>query len=370
MSKERIYLSPPHQTGDELDVLQKVLSSNWLAPVGPDLALFEQAICEATGFKYAVATSSGTAALHLGLNVLGVSSGDAVLASTMTFIGAINPILYQGAKPVFIDADPDSWNIDTGLAEESLQVGGLKAVVPTHLYGMPADVAGLEKLGKSFRVPLLHDLAECMAGRIEGKRIGECVTRGIFSFNGNKLITTSGGGAFVTNVKEEADHVLYLARQAKSETNGYHHKSIGYNYRMSNVLAALGMAQIKSLAGKIRKKKNIFDAYRAELTPLGFEFQIEPDGINSDRWLSCVLLPDGIGKEVNQIVGRMDKLNIEVRPLWKPMHLQPVFEGEKVIGGDVSETLFDRGLCLPSGCGLTEGQQEEVIKSLKSIISS
>lgn len=370
MSKERIYLSPPHQTGDELDALQKVLSTNWLAPMGPDLERFEQAICEVTGFKYAVATSSGTAALHLGLNIMGVEQEQDVLSSSMTFVGAVNPIIYQGAKPIFVDSESKSWNLDIKKAGDYLEGNSKKigAMVSTHLYGMPADVIALEKLGRAFNVPILHDLAECLTGRVNQKRIGELVDRGVLSFNGNKLITTSGGGAFVTNIKEEADRALYLATQAKSNASGYHHEDIGYNYRMSNVLAALGCAQLLSLEERVKSKKKIFEAYRSELLPLGFEFQEEPAGISSDRWLTCVLTNSEMATNIESVVQRMEQYHIEVRPLWKPMHLQPVFRGEKVVGGKVSENLFSRGLCLPSGCGLTEAQQARVINLLKSLV--
>lgn len=369
MKEERIYLSPPHQSGNELEAFRQVLQSNWLAPVGPDLEKFENEICKATGFKYAVATSSGTAALHLGLNLLGVVSGDEVLTSTLTFVGAVNPILYQGATPVFVDSDKGSWNIDSALVEEYfLNSKNVKAIVPTHLYGMPAETLKLEEIGKNYQVPVLHDLAECFAGKVAGKKIGEVVRRGVLSFNGNKLITTSGGGAFMTNVKEEAEKALYLATQAKSKVLGYHHEAIGYNYRMSNVLAALGVEQINSLDKRVNKKKWIFDIYQSALSSLGCEFQMESEGNVSDRWLTCVLFDSDLNLDIQKVVEQMNTFNIEVRPLWKPMHLQPVFENQKVLGGAISEDLYQRGLCLPSGCGLTADQQSFVIDRLKSVI--
>lgn len=370
MSKQRIYLSPPHQTGDEIIAIQKAMTSNWLAPVGPQLDDFEQAISEATGYKYAVATSSGTAALHLGLIILGVSAGDFVLTSDLTFVGAVNPIVYQNATPVFVDSDPDSWNISAKQAENFLarDPRPIKAMIPTHLYGMPADVINLEKLGRQYQVPVLHDLAECLAGQVDGSLIGEITTRGILSFNGNKLITTSGGGAFLTNIKEEADLALYLATQAKSKTHEYHHERVGYNYRLSNVLAALGIAQIRHLKERTKKKQVIFETYRSELSPLGFIFQKENEGRTSDRWLTCALLPDGIDLRIEELVEKMDRFNIEIRPLWKPMHQQPIYAEHEVLGGNVSEQLFTNGFCLPSGCGLTAQQQIEVIKRLKSVV--
>ncbi|MEO9967897.1 MAG: DegT/DnrJ/EryC1/StrS family aminotransferase [Reichenbachiella sp.] len=368
--EERIYLSSPHQTGEESEALQRVLKSNWLAPVGPDLNEFEQKISEATGFKYAVATSSGTAAIHLGLQILGVTPRDHVMASTMTFIGAVNPILYQNAKPIFIDSESDSWNIDVELVKKYLLTESLKvkAILPTYLYGMPAGAIELEALGKTKGIAVLHDLAECFAGKVKGEQMGQFLTRGILSFNGNKLITTSGGGAFVTNIKEEADMALYLATQAKSESVAYHHEQIGYNYRMSNVLAALGIAQIKGLEHKVESKKAIFECYKRELSPLGLKFQHQPEGVESDRWLTAVLLDQGMQISIDEVVQKMNHQNIEVRPIWKPMHLQPVFHDESICGGQVSESLFARGLCLPSGCGLMAEQQMRVIETLKSTI--
>lgn len=370
MKSERIYLSPPHQSGNELEALRRVLDSNWLAPVGPDLSEFEQEICKVTGFKYAVATSSGTAALHLGLNVLGVGNGHQVFTSTLTFVGAVNPIVYQGAFPVFIDSEKESWNINPSLVEEYLSHSNekVKTIIPTHLYGMPADVIRLEEIGRKFNVPILHDLAECLAGKIEGKRIGEYAERGALSFNGNKMITTSGGGAFVTNHRQEAEKVLYLATQAKSSRVGYHHESVGYNYRMSNVLAALGVEQIKTLDARVEYKKRIFDTYKSAFSNLDCKFQNEPDGVVSDRWLSCLLFDPELKVDIEKTVHRMDQMNIEVRPLWKPMHLQPVFKDEKKIGKNISESIYQSGLCLPSGCSLSEGQQSFVIESLKSIV--
>lgn len=369
MDTSRIYLSPPFQSGDEQAEIEKALASNWLAPAGSCLAEFEQALCEATGFRYAVALSSGTAAIHLGLKVLGVGSGDTVLASTLTFVGAINPITYLGAKPVFVDSEAHSWNMAIAMTQQYLDAESAQAILPTHLFGMPADVKSLERIGQSRQIPVLHDLAECIGGRVEAKKIGTLVQRGILSFNGNKMITTSGGGAFMTNDREEANQVLHLATQAKSGGYAYHHTITGYNYRMSNVLAALGLAQIKTLDKRISRKREIFERYKFALEPLGFDFQVEPEVIQSDRWLSVVLLPDMIPLAIDEIVNRMDQANIEVRPVWKPMHQQPLFKGTKIIGGSVSDGLFSKGLCLPSGCGLTNQQQDFVIDQLIKSIS-
>jgi len=370
LKSDRIYLSPPHQSGNELEAFRQVLDSNWLAPVGPDLIRFEQEICKATGFKYAVATSSGTAALHLGLKVLGVGNGHDVLTSTLTFVGAVNPIIYQGASPIFVDSDNDSWNIDASLIEEYLIQSNkkVKAILPTHLYGMPADVLKLEEISRKFDVPVLHDMAECLAGKVNGKRIGACAQRGVLSFNGNKLITTSGGGAFVTNHKEEAERVLYLATQAKSNTMGYHHESIGYNYRMSNVLAALGVEQINTLKERLESKKRIFNTYKSAFSTLGCEFQKEPKGIESDHWLTCILFEPELKMDLEEVVRQMNEQNIEVRPLWKPMHLQPIFKNKLLLSGQVSDRLYQNGLCLPSGSGLTADQQLYVIDSIKSVV--
>lgn len=369
MENSRIYLSPPYQTGDELVFLEKALASNWLAPAGPHLAEFEQAICNATGFKYAVATTSGTAALHLGLIVQGINEGDEVLVSTLTFVGSVNPVTYLRAKPIFVDSRRSTWNIDVDLVEayvrENQQV--VKAIIPTHLFGMPADVDALERISKTYQVPIIHDMAECLGGRVKEKKLGTRVQRGILSFNGNKMVTTSGGGAFVTNDKHEADQALYLAQQARSEGNSYTHKTTGYNYRMSNVLSSLGLAQIKSLDLRVARKKAIHERYLSALQSQGFSFQLETESICSDRWLTAVLFDKGIHSSIEEVVLKMDQANIEVRPIWKPMHMQPVFEQETILGGEVAEHLFGSGLCLPSGCGLTNAEQDYVIEQLLQI---
>lgn len=371
---ERIYLSPPHMSGEEIKFVQQAFADNWIAPAGPHLAEFEQQFREYVGAEHAVALSSGTAAIHLALLVLGIQQGDEVLVSTLTFAGSINPILYVGAKPVFIDSEPRSWNMDPNLLEETLktraQTGKLpKAVLPVHLYGQSSDMDAIMAICDRYGVTVIEDAAEALGARYRDRHPGTMGRMGAFSFNGNKIITTSGGGMLVSNDKALIDHARKLSSQAREPVSHYEHIEIGYNYRMSNILAAIGMGQLTALEDRVRRKREIYDTYRARLSDLhGLTFVDEMPYGRHTRWLSVMLVDaEAFGADREQIRLKLEEHNIESRPLWKPMHLQPVFKGYEVVRGSVSEKLFEQGLCLPSGTALTDEQVERVAGIVQAI---
>lgn len=373
MKTERIYLSPPELTGNESAWINDILMSNWIAPVGPHLGQFEEKISNFTGFKYALAVNSGTSAIHLALLCHNIKKDDYVLSSSLTFCGAVNPILYVGAKPILIDSDFSDWNIDPILLIEGIETAPKKpkAILITHLFGMPADFEKIESIGKRYDIPVIHDLAEAIGCRVENRKPGEFVGSAIVSFNGNKLITTSAGGALLTNNIDHYKRGLLLSTQAKTQGASYNHSELGYNYRMSNVLAGLGLGQFTSIITKIEKKRNIFDYYKSTLGTLaGIEFQKERPNYFSDRWLSVVYFnPDKFKKgAVPKIIEALSSIDIESRHIWKPMHLQPLYKLSKMIGGNVSESLFENGICLPSGTGLKRSDQDRVIDVIVSTL--
>lgn len=369
---ERIYLSPPHMSGAELQYVQQAFDDNWIAPAGPHLAEFERRFCEYTGAKHAVALSSGTAAIHLSLLITGVQPGDEVIVSTLTFSGSVNPIVYMGAKPVFIDSEPRSWNMDPVLLEETLRSRSLsgrlpKAVIPVHLYGQSADLTAIKNSCDQYDVMIIEDAAEALGSSYHGVHPGTLGKLGAFSFNGNKIITTSGGGMLVSEDKTLIDHARKLSSQAREPVAHYEHTEIGYNYRMSNVIAAIGCGQIEALEERVRRKREIFEYYRTNLGALpGLTFVDEMPYGRHTRWLTVMLVDAEIfGADREQIRLKLEEYNIESRAVWKPMHLQPVFRNYEVVGGAVAEDLFERGLCLPSGTALTEAQLSGIV----SIIS-
>lgn len=371
---ERIYLSPPHMSGEEIKFVQQAFADNWIAPAGPHLAEFENQFREYVGAEHAVALSSGTAAIHLALLVLGIQPGDEVFASTLTFAGSVNPILYTGAKPVFIDSDPQSWNMDPNLLEDALkeraQAGKLpKAVIPVHLYGQSADMDTIMAICDRYDVIVIEDAAEALGTRYHDRHPGTMGRMGAFSFNGNKIITTSGGGMLVSDNKALIEHARKLSSQAREPVPHYEHTEVGYNYRMSNILAAIGMGQLTALEDRVRRKREIYDYYRSCLGDLpGLTFVDEMPYGKHTRWLSVMLVDAEVfGADREQIRLTLEEHNIESRPLWKPMHLQPVFQGYEVIGGAVSEKLFEQGLCLPSGTGLTNEQLDKIISVIRKI---
>jgi dTDP-4-amino-4,6-dideoxygalactose transaminase len=369
----RTYLSPPDVGPEERRLLLDAFDSNWIAPIGPHLDAFEREFAETVGVPHAVALSSGTAALHLALHVLGIGRGDDVLTSTMTFAATANAITYVGATPAFVDVSRETWNLDPDLLEQQLETRSRRgrqaaAVLSVDLYGQCADYTRITGLCARFGVPLVEDAAEALGatyGASSAGSFGECAA---FSFNGNKIITTSGGGMLVSHRRDIADRARHLATQARDPAPHYQHSEIGYNYRLSNILAALGRGQLRSLPAKLVRRRTVNDRYRAALSQLpGLQFMPEAAYGRSNCWLTCVTVdPSGFGASREDIRLALEAEDIESRPIWKPMHLQPVFSACSMAGGSVAEDLFDRGLCLPSGSNLTPAQQTRVIDTLKA----
>lgn len=369
---KQIFLSPPYQSGTELKYIKEVLESNYLAPVGEFINRFERSVCEYTGAKYAVALSSGTAAIHLALRVLGIENGDYVLASTFTFIGSVAPILYQNAIPIFIDSDYKSWNIDPNLLEHAIKDLTKKNIKPkalilTHLYGQPAKMDAIVEICNKYEIHLIEDAAEALGATYNRRYTGTFGKAGIFSFNGNKIITTSGGGMLVTDDEEFAKKVRFYSTQAKEDEIWYEHKEYGYNYRMSNLLAAVGLSQMETIEFRVNKRREIFETYKKYLSNIeGIDFMPEIKGAKGNRWLTTLVFKD---RDPFYIVNKMKEFNIETRPLWKPMHLQPVFKGYLAYTNGVSEDLFERGICLPSGTELMEHHILEITTRIKKVIN-
>ena len=371
---ERIYISPPHMSGEEASLVQQVFVENWISPAGPHLEAFEAQFCEYTGAKHAVALTSATAAIHLGLLVTGVQPGDDVLVSTLTFAGSINPIVYVGANPVFIDSEPRSWNIDPNLLEETIKSrakqGKLpKAVIPVHLYGQMADMHAIMDICNSYGIAVIEDAAEALGSQYWGRHSGTFGQVGAFSFNGNKIITTSGGGMLVSDDKALVDYARKLATQSREAVAHYEHVEIGYNYRMSNILAAIGYGQMGVIEKRVQRKREIYDYYRSHLHDLpGITFANDMPYGRHTHWLSVMLVDAAqFGASREDIRLTLEAHNIESRPLWKPMHRQPVFEKYEAVGGTVADTLFDHGLCLPSGTALTDTQLERIVSIIRNM---
>lgn len=362
-------------SGTEQHLVQKVFNSNWIAPLGPMVDAFEQHLAVQTQSKAVAALSSGTSALHLALILLGVGQNDTVICQSLTFSASANPIVYQGAKPIFIDSEPDTWNMCPNALEQALKTCKAKnqmpkAIVVVHLYGMPANMQAIQTLASLYNVPIIEDAAEALGSSYHAQACGGLGTFGVLSFNGNKIITTSGGGALVSNNEQAIAQARFLATQARDQAPHYQHSQIGYNYRLSNVLAAIGVGQIQVLQERVQKRRAIFEAYHNALSHLpGFVFQSEPEGHYSNRWLSCVLIdPNQAPTDTNRLRLHLESLNIESRPLWKPMHMQPVFQHHDYVGSNIAENLFLQGLCLPSGSSLTAEDQERVIQSILDFV--
>lgn len=361
----------------EEQLLHEAFASNWIAPLGPHVDAFESELASVVGSPHAVALSSGTAAIHLSLVLAGVAAGDEVLVSSLTFSATVNPILYVGARPVFIDSEEQSWNLDPQLVEDTLRrkaaAGRLpKALLAVHLYGQTADLGPLIQLCERYGVTLVEDAAEALGARYQGRHPGVFGRFGIFSFNGNKIITTSSGGMLVTGDESLAQHARKLAAQSRDPAPHYQHSEIGYNYRMSNLLAAVGRGQLMVLEDRVTARRHNFDVYNAALRDVpGLVFQPEANWGRHTRWLTCVLVdPDNFGADREALRLALERSNIESRPLWKPMHLQPVFAGFEMVGGSVSEHVFERGLCLPSGSSLTDKDRGRVIDIVMSVCES
>ncbi|MCP4164667.1 MAG: aminotransferase class I/II-fold pyridoxal phosphate-dependent enzyme [Chloroflexi bacterium] len=371
--KSRLYLSPPHMSDLEQQYAQEAFDSNWVAPLGPNVDAFEHEFCDRVGAKHALALSSGTAAIHLALILAGVERDDEVLVSTLTFSASVNPVIYQGARPVLIDSERASWNLDPALVveiiERKIRQGKLpKAIIPVHLYGQSADLDPILGICQRYGIPVIEDAAEALGATYKGRIPGTLGWAGIFSFNGNKIITTSGGGMLVSEDADFVAHARKLATQARDPAPHYQHSEIGYNYRLSNVLAGIGRGQLRVLDERVTTKRRIFDYYRQALGDLsGIRFMPEAPWGRSTRWLTVITVdPEQFGATREDIRLALETENIESRPVWKPMHLQPVFADCEVIGGAVSERLFRDGLCLPSGSSLTENDLERIVDVIKA----
>ncbi len=367
----RIFLSPPHMGTEEAAFVTEAFDTNWVAPVGPHVDAFEAEFAEYVGAKHAVALSSGTAALHLALRDHGIGPGDEVLVSDLTFCASVNPILYEGGTPVFVDSERESWNMDPNLVEDAFRArasGGkqFKAIVPVHLYGQTVDMDPIVALCETYGVTIVEDAAEALGATYKGKSPGIFGRAGIFSFNGNKIITTSGGGMLVTDRQETALHVKKMATQARDQGAHYEHSEIGFNYRLSNLLAGVGRGQLRVLDERVNARRAVFAAYVDALGDLpGVEFMPEAEWGRNTRWLTCLTLePDVFGATPEEVRLALEEVNAEARPVWKPMHLQPIYEPYEFIGGDVSSDLFARGLCLPSGSSMTADDIARVVDTV------
>lgn len=375
---EKIWLSSPHMGGAELTYVQEAFATNWIAPLGPHVDNFEKDLCRFTAARHAAALSSGTSAIHLALILLGVKAGDFVLCQSFTFSASANPIAYQGAIPVFIDSETDTWNMDPVALEEaivSLKAKGQepKAIIPVHLYGMPAKMNEIMAISKKYGIPVIEDAAEALGSTYEAKACGTFGDLGILSFNGNKIITTSGGGALISDNEEWIRKSRFLATQARDNAPHYQHSHIGYNYRMSNVVAGIGRGQMEVLPERVKQRRANYDFYVGALGNIpGISFLPEPAGSYSNRWLTCILVnPEQTGGVTREDIRlALEAENIESRPLWKPMHLQPVFADSPYFGGQVAEKLFEQGLCLPSGSNLSRTDLEKVIQQIQLLTGS
>lgn len=365
--------------GTEMNYIKEAFETNWIAPLGPNVDHFEKEVASYVGVDGAVALSSGTAAIHLALCLLNVQKGDPVFCSSLTFVATANPILYQGANPVFIDSEPDSWNMSPAALEAALKDAAAvcrlpKAVIIVNLYGQSAKMDELVSICKKYKVPIIEDAAESLGAKYKGKASGTFGDFGIYSFNGNKIITTSGGGMLISNNTEALGRARFLATQAKDPARHYQHSQLGYNYRMSNILAGIGRSQLQVLEERISTRKSIFDRYYSELgsmTEISFMPQLE--SAFSTRWLTTLTIkPNKIGITINELIERMESENIEARPVWKPLHLQPLFSQFKYFphskDESISEELFQTGICLPSGSNMTKQDQQRVIDCIKKAL--
>ncbi len=369
----RIYLSSPHMGSQEQEFVREAFETNWLSPLGPNVDAFEAEFADRVGSQYAAALSSGTAALHLALLIAGVEPGDEVVVSSLTFVASVNPIRYIGATPVFIDSEKDSWNLDPelldGFLKQRAKVNRLpKAVMVVHLYGQTANMDPIMETCRAHGVMVIEDAAEALGADYRGRSPGSFGHMGIFSFNGNKIITTSGGGMLVSDDEHAIARARKLATQARDPAPHYQHTEIGYNYRLSNVLAGIGRGQLQVLEERVLQRRANFDFYVESLADLpGVTFQPEAEWGRHTRWLTCLTVnPAAGGSDRETIRTHLESLNIEARPVWKPMHLQPLYSGYEVVGGEVADELFEFGLCLPSGSNLTDEEKHRVVAAVRS----
>lgn len=375
--KPRILLSYVHMGGTERDWVEKAFESEWIVPLGPNVDEFEHRLEKYLGAPNVVALSAGTAAIHLALVALGVGAGDEVICQSFTFAASANPIKYQGADPVFVDSEPDTWNMSPDALEEAIvdrkkQTGHYpKAIIPVYLYGMPAKMDEIRAIADKYGIPIVEDSAEALGSEYKGKKCGTLGNYGCLSFNGNKIITTSGGGALVCHSKEEADRVKFYATQAREQRPYYYHETIGYNYRLSNVSAGIGCGQMDVLQPHVELRRAIHKFYTKELAEIdGLSVQQNPSAdFNSNFWLSTVIIDPKTGKDPESLRQFMLDAGVETRRLWRPMHMQPVFADAPYYGGTTCETLFDRGLCLPSGSCLKEEELRYVADKIKEFFN-
>ncbi|MCM3735026.1 aminotransferase class I/II-fold pyridoxal phosphate-dependent enzyme [Bacillus cytotoxicus] len=378
-NKKRIYLSSPHMSGNEQKYIQDAFDTNWIAPLGPNVDAFEKELASFVGVKGAAAVSSGTAAIHLALRLLDVQKGDKVFCSSLTFVASANPIVYLGAEPVFIDSEPETWNMSPQALHCALrdadEEGILpKAIIVVNLYGQSAKMDEILSLSHKYHVPVIEDAAESLGSTYKGKASGTFGDFGVYSFNGNKIITTSGGGMLVSNDIDALQQARFLSTQARDAAPHYQHSEIGYNYRMSNILAGVGRAQLEVLDERVRARRFIFERYYEELSSLsGFYFMPELENSYSNRWLTTLTIDEKkAGISIELLLKVLDKEDIEARPVWKPLHMQPLFEGMKYYShskhNDVSEQLFEMGICLPSSSNMADEDQRRVIQCIKNIL--
>lgn len=378
MGKQKIWLSSPHMGGTEEAYIKEAFESNWIAPLGPNVNGFEADISKYLKFTnlepHTAALTSGTAALHLALNLLNIGLGDVVMVQSFTFCGTTNPVSYQGAEIVFIDSELDTWNICPIALEEALEAyknKSVKAIMPVHLYGMPAKMNEIQNIAKKYGIPIIEDAAEALGSMYKGQKCGTFGELAALSFNGNKIITTSGGGALVSSSEKYIKQARFLSTQARDEAPHYQHSQIGYNYRMSNIVAGIGRGQMEVIDERVAQRRANNQRYRDFFNGIGgVTFQTEPnDDFYCNFWLSAILinpqLTEGITRETVRL--KLEAENIESRPLWKPMHMQPVYEGSRFFGKGVCEKLFEDGLCLPSGSNLTEEEFERIFSTLSTI---
>ena len=376
-TKKRIFLSSPHMSGNEQNYINEAFDTNWIAPLGPNVDAFEKEIASYVGVEDAAALSSGTAAIHLALRLLDVRTGDKVFCSSLTFIASANPISYEGAEPVFIDSEPETWNMSPLALEHALadakREGQLpKAVIVVNLYGQNAKMDEILSVCNEYEVPVIEDAAESLGSTYKGKASGTFGKFGVYSFNGNKIITTSGGGMLVSNDVEALKKARFLATQARDPAPHYQHSQFGYNYRMSNILAGVGRAQLEVLDDRVKSRRLVFERYQHELAHIpGIQFMPELDHTRSNRWLTTLTIDEEIvGTSIASLLQSLAEENIEARPVWKPLHMQPLFKGTAYYSHsdneNVSEQLFKTGICLPSGSNMTEEDQWRVIDCVKN----
>lgn len=378
MEKKRIFLASPHMGGMEKEFIQQAFDTNWIAPLGPNVNNFEKEIAEYVGIKSAAALVSGTSAIHMAIKALGIKEGDRVFCSSLTFAASCNPVVYEKAEPVFIDAEPNSWNMSPIALEKAFieceKEGNLpKAVVVVHLYGQSADMDKIKEICDKYNCPIIEDAAESLGATYKGKQTGTIGDYGIFSFNGNKIITTSGGGMLISNNEDKIDKVRFWITQAREKARHYEHEEIGYNYRMSNIVAGVGRGQLRVLDERIAKKKEMFETYKKAFEDID-DIEMMPicNYGEPNYWLSCMTIRKDSKIKPLDVIVALEKENIESRPIWKPMHIQPVYKGCKFFNHNdddksVSEEIFESGLCLPSDTKNTEEDMERIINTIRNL---